>query len=138
MNAARPDPRTPTSWCHEGVAHDHGACGALWDSSSGQDRAEAARYADDLRAAERATEPTVDAIMGLVFEYATARLVRNASTPTRSTEKYAWAREWHARDEANCARLEVAIRAALRRAGVPDEPPAPQATTPTGEERPHA
>lgn len=45
----RPDPRVPASWCHEGVAHDHRACGTLWDSTSRRDIEQAARWADSLR-----------------------------------------------------------------------------------------
>jgi hypothetical protein len=45
----RPDPRRPGSWCHEGVAHDHQACGlgAMWDSSDPRDVEEAARWAEE-------------------------------------------------------------------------------------------
>lgn len=50
----RPDPRLPESWCREGVAHDHGACGSLWDSTDRRDIEEAARWADDQAAARRA------------------------------------------------------------------------------------
>ncbi len=42
----RPDPRLPESWCGEGVAHDHGACGSLWDSNDARDMEEAACWAD--------------------------------------------------------------------------------------------
>src|SRR5438105_8508351 len=44
----RPDPRRPESWCHEGVSHDHQACGlgSMWDSSDPRDVEEAARWAD--------------------------------------------------------------------------------------------
>jgi hypothetical protein len=44
----RPDPRRIESWCRGGIAHDHSACGSLWDSSSGRDIREAADYADEL------------------------------------------------------------------------------------------
>lgn len=118
----RPDPRSPASWCHEGVAHDHRACGTLWDSADPQDIERAARWADDHPTVDR-NPPTVDAIMSMVFEYGAARLLRNVSTPTRRQKgdpRYAQA---HARDVAECARLERAIRAALRRAGVPGERP---------------
>lgn len=47
MTAARPDPRLPESWCREGVAHDHQACGTLWDSTDYRHVEEAARWADD-------------------------------------------------------------------------------------------
>lgn len=40
----RPDPRLPESWCGEGAAHDHGACGSLWDSASTGDRKEADQW----------------------------------------------------------------------------------------------
>lgn len=40
----RPDPRLAQSWCQEGVAHDHRACGLLWDSTSASDREEADRW----------------------------------------------------------------------------------------------
>lgn len=53
----RPDPRLATSWCREGDAHDHEACGSLWDSSQ-RDTEEAARWADDRRAAAMRVEPT--------------------------------------------------------------------------------
>ncbi len=65
--------------------------------------------------------PTVDSIMSMVFEYAVARLMRNASTPTRNNRHYRWAQEEYARNVANCERLEREIRAALRHAGVPDQ-----------------
>lgn len=44
----RVDPRNTESWCREGVAHDHGACGSLWDSSDPRDLEEAARWASAL------------------------------------------------------------------------------------------
>lgn len=46
----RPDPRRPESWYREGVAHDHRACGTLWDSTDEREIAEAARWADEQRA----------------------------------------------------------------------------------------
>ncbi len=33
----RPDPRLVESWCREGVAHDHGACGRLWNPNDQHD-----------------------------------------------------------------------------------------------------
>jgi hypothetical protein len=42
----RPDPRVPESWCREGVSHDHGACGSLWDSTDQREIEEATRWAD--------------------------------------------------------------------------------------------
>lgn len=56
---ARPDPRLTTSWCGEGVAHDHGACGALWDTSDPADVEAAARWADDHAEERRAGERVV-------------------------------------------------------------------------------
>ena len=52
--ASRPDPRRVTSWCHEGVAHDHQACGVLWNNHDPRDIEAAAAYADDLGSRERA------------------------------------------------------------------------------------
>lgn len=49
----RPDPRRPGSWCREGAAHDHRACGSLWDSTSQRDIEEAARWADENGPRER-------------------------------------------------------------------------------------
>lgn len=100
--------------------------------------AEPAEHAAAVRAANQypapgrpvpAGEITVSSVMELVYEYGAARLMRNASTPTRRSREYGWAEESHAREVANCDRLDRAIRAALRRAGVPDEPPRPPDTT---------
>lgn len=33
----RPDPGRPESWCGEGVAHDHGACGDRWNPADPRD-----------------------------------------------------------------------------------------------------
>ncbi len=49
----RPDPRRASSWCREGVKHDHGACGTKWNNHDPRDIEEAARYADDLGNRER-------------------------------------------------------------------------------------
>lgn len=51
----RPDPRRPGSWCREGVAHDHGACGNKWNNHDPRDIEEAARHADALGEQKRAT-----------------------------------------------------------------------------------
>lgn len=44
----RPDPRRPESWCHDGVSHDHQACGlgSMWDSSDPRDVEEAVRWTE--------------------------------------------------------------------------------------------
>jgi hypothetical protein len=41
----RPDPRLTGSWCREGVAHDHNACGWLWNPDDPVDVEAAARWA---------------------------------------------------------------------------------------------
>jgi hypothetical protein len=48
----RPDPRRPDSWCHEGVSHDHQACGlgTMWDSSDPRDVEEATRWVEEQAA----------------------------------------------------------------------------------------
>ncbi len=121
----RPDPRRPESWCREGVAHDHQACGSLWDSTSERDIAAAAAYADDLGNQERANIPTVNEILELVRLYAVARLMRNLSTPTRSTKGLPYFEQKHAGDVAECDRLMREIRDGLVRAGVPYSRPEP-------------
>jgi hypothetical protein len=61
----RPDPRRPGSWCREGVAHDHGACGSLWDSADYRDVLRAASHAERLGERERrAVELPIDSIVG--------------------------------------------------------------------------
>ncbi len=40
----RPDPRIATSWCREGVTHDHDACGRRWNSADPADVQAAARW----------------------------------------------------------------------------------------------
>ena len=44
---SRPDPRLAASWCGEGLAHDHGTCGDLWNPFDASDVEAAARWADD-------------------------------------------------------------------------------------------
>jgi len=44
---SRPDPRSAASWCDEGIAHDHRACGDLWNPFDACDVEAAARWADD-------------------------------------------------------------------------------------------
>ena len=56
----RPDPRRPESWCREGVAHDHGACGSLWNSVDALDMEKAARWTEQLGDAERKPTPAAD------------------------------------------------------------------------------
>jgi hypothetical protein len=51
-----PDPRLASSWCREGVAHDHGACGSLWNPRDPEHVKRAVEWADDkarARLAER-------------------------------------------------------------------------------------
>ncbi len=55
----RPDPRLATSWCREGAAHDHDACGLLWDSAARSDAEAAARWADDRAEEQRASREEV-------------------------------------------------------------------------------
>ncbi len=52
----RPDPRLASSWCREGVKHDHEACGTKWNNHDPRDIEEAARYADDLGEKRREAE----------------------------------------------------------------------------------
>lgn len=47
VTVRRPDPRHTASWCREGVAHDHRACGPLWNSTDPRDVEEAARWVGD-------------------------------------------------------------------------------------------
>lgn len=111
--ARRPDPRLRESWCGEGVAHDHQACGSMWDSSDPHDVAEAKRWAAEQPGAER---PTKAAVMSLVRQYALARITANATVPSRGAS--ATVVDLHARDVAEVQRLENAIAAALLAAGV--------------------
>ncbi len=119
----RPDPRLTESWCGEGVAHDHQACGTLWNSADPRDVPAAARYADDLRGRESDSIPTIHEILELVRLYAVARLMLNASTPTRRTTGDPYYEKKHAEDGAECERLYSAIAVALARAGVPARRP---------------
>lgn len=86
----RPDPRLASSWCREGVAHDHRACGWLWNNTDQRDVAEAARYADELgkrrRQAEADTVPQawLDEIVDLV-EGSSATTSVAAATATAGT-----------------------------------------------------
>jgi hypothetical protein len=57
----RPDPRLAESWCREGVTHDHGACGDLWDSTSRRDTFDAVRWADEQRTPWSLNVPEVPA-----------------------------------------------------------------------------
>jgi len=110
----RPDPRVIESWCGEGVAHDHNACGSLWDSSDPHDAAEAARWEQS-----QASPPKTRAeIMSLVRQYALARIVQNISTPTRRGRESTAIVEAHARDVAEVQRLEGLIATALAAAGI--------------------
>jgi hypothetical protein len=43
----RPDPREADSWCGEGAAHEHEACGLRWDSSDPRDKARAGAWLAD-------------------------------------------------------------------------------------------
>lgn len=49
MTAAdsRPDPRLASSWCFEGIAHDHDACGNQWNNYNAADVEAAVRWIDD-------------------------------------------------------------------------------------------
>lgn len=65
-----------------------------------------------------AAAPTVASIMKLVNQYALARIIRNASTPTRRSADSETIQGWHATDSATCDRIEAEIREALRAAGI--------------------
>lgn len=74
----RPDPRLAASWCREGVAHDHQACGLLWNSSDQADIEAAARWADD-RGRERE-----------IMRQGAGRLMRRAAEMLRSPYLCNW------------------------------------------------
>jgi hypothetical protein len=117
----RPDPRIATSWCREGVTHDHAACGSLWDATDPSDVEQAARWADDRAAARRAADadvPTRDEVMSLISQYAAARLIANTTVPTKNQREVAAIVAGHERDEREVARLWAEIAAALTRAGL--------------------
>jgi hypothetical protein len=61
VTVKRPDPRLASSWCREGVTHDHGACGGKWNNHDPREIAEAARFADDLGEERRRTEAATEA-----------------------------------------------------------------------------
>lgn len=111
----RPDPRVRESWCGEGVAHDHQACGlgSMWDSSDPNDVAEAERW---IAGQPAAGPPTRAALMTLVRLYALARITANATVPPRNASSTVV--ELHARDVAEVQRLEGEIVAALAAAGI--------------------
>ncbi len=67
--ATRPDPRLASSWCREGVAHDHQACGLLWNSVDPRDSEAAAIWADDRAEERRRAEMPVLTIEWLNDEY---------------------------------------------------------------------
>lgn len=112
---ARPDPRVRESWCGEGVAHDHQACGlgSMWDSSDPRDVAEARRWTDSQPAAAR---PTRASLMTLVRQYALARITANATVPSRNASTTVVG--LHRRDVAEVQRLEREIATALAAAGI--------------------
>lgn len=62
--------------------------------------------------------PTHAEIMSLIYRYALARLMANASVPTRGQRKVAVIVAGHERDEREVARLEDEIAAALTKAGL--------------------
>ncbi len=111
----RPDPRVRESWCGEGVAHDHQACGlgSMWDSSDPRDVEEARRWTASQPAAPR---PTRAAVMTLVRLYGLARVTANATVPPRNASPTVV--ELHARDVAEVQRLEREIVTALAAAGI--------------------
>lgn len=59
--------------------------------------------------------PTRNEVMSLIHQYALARIVANASVPTKSQSE---STSWHERDEQEVARLEAEIAAALIAAGL--------------------
>lgn len=111
----RPDPRIRESWCGEGVAHDHQACGlgSMWDSSDPRDTAKALGWTAKQPESEA---PTKAQVMTLIRKFALARIVQNATAPSRRAS--ATVIGLHAKDVAEVQRLELEISAALTAAGL--------------------